>query len=210
MFRRFIDPLRGTKIKELKVYKYVNDVFVGISFEFMYKEESKASSKEIEFGFEGDYEKWDHDSNTPSLNTSYEEDFLDSIGLNKKEHFPSIEAQQRLTMKSRLRSVDNRLESTIKIKNCQGLFNFLLNANFLCSPSGAMTGVPPTLISPSPFEGGTLCKCKISNGPIKQQRKSSTQTVSGFIFILCFSVSCCIWKIVLINSQISQIFPFQM
>lgn len=140
--------------------------------------ESKKSNKEIEFGFEEEEsEKVPHENHAPSLNTSYEEDFLDSIGLNKKEHFPSIESQQRLTIKSKLRSIDNRIESTLKIKNCQGLFNFLLNANFLCSPSGIMAGVPPTLISPSPFEGGTLCKCKMSNGPIKQQKKSSAQTV---------------------------------
>ena len=115
--------------------------------------------------------------NEDELNTSNEEDFLSSIGLDKKHHFPHMEEQKRLQEKARTRLLDNRVESTIVIRNCVGFFNFLLNSSYLCAPSGVMMGVPPTLISPSPFEGATLQKCKVSHGPVKIQMDGHTHTV---------------------------------
>ena len=157
----------------------------GVSFELVYESDQKSASEDVEFGME--------DEMNTSLNTSCEEDFLDSIGLNKRDHFPSLETQRRLSIKSRLRSVDNKVESTIRVKNCQGLFNFLRNANFLCASSGVMANVPPTLIAPVPFEGSALSKCKIVNGPIKHHRKSCVETV---IFVLTFILTFCLLMIV--------------
>jgi len=153
-----------------------------LSFEFVQKSPTE-KSKEIEFGFEdeddGEEERNDKNTDTPSsLNASCDEDFFDSIGLSKKEHFPQMEQQERISLRTKLHSLDNRPESMVKIKNCNGLFNFLLNASFLCASSGSMTGIPPTLISPCSFEGASLNKCKISSGPLKQLKKSVAHTVS--------------------------------
>ena len=162
-----------------------------MSFEFVQKSTTE-KSKEIEFGFEDEDESEenegkDQNANTPSsLNASCDEDFFDSIGLSKKEHFPQMEQQERISLRTKLHSLDNRPESMVKIKNCNGLFNFLLNASFLCASSGTMTGIPPTLISPSTFEGASLSKCKISSGPLKQLKKSVAHTVSLFIKSLAF------------------------
>lgn len=153
----------------------------GISFELPL--ESTPSNVLAEENY-SDHE--DEECETNLLNDSNNDDFLDSIGLSKDQHFPSIEEQQRLDAKSKMRQLDNRPESTIKIKNCQALFNFLLNAKFLCPPSGNMMGVPPTLLSPAPFEGATLSKCKVTHGPVKHVKKWNTYMVncvdvSGYI-----------------------------
>lgn len=158
----------------------INLYFVGLGFEFVFKT-NEDSVDEIEFGFEDEANIEDPQNNSPSsLNTSCDEDFFDSIGLSKKEHFPHMEQQQRKALRSKLNRLDKRPESVIKIKNCNGLFNFLLNATFLCTPAGPLTGLPPTLLSPCSFEGATLNKNKVNTQPIKQIKKSTSSTVSFF------------------------------
>ena len=155
--------------------------FLGLNFEFVCKT-NEDSVDEIEFGFEEEaklhHSGEDSQQSPSSLNTSCDEDFFDSIGLNKKEHFPHMEQQERKALRSQLNRLDKRPESVIKIKNCNGLFNFLLNATFLCTPAGPLTGLPPTLLSPCSFEGATLNKNKINTQPVKQMKKSTTSTVS--------------------------------
>ncbi|XP_047127281.1 protein downstream neighbor of Son [Hydra vulgaris] len=124
--------------------------------------------------------------NSQDFENSGNIEFLDSIGLTPHAHFPKIQEQQRLNDRVKLRLLDNRIESTIRVTDCNSLFNFLLNSTFLCAPSGAMAGVPPTLISPSPFEGGSLSLCKCVYRPLQQQVDQKTQSifcldVSGFI-----------------------------
>ena len=104
-------------------------------------------------------------------------EFLDSIGLTAREHFPKIQEQQRLNDRAKMRLLDNRMESTVRTTDCNSLFNFLLNSNFLCAPSGTMAGIPPTLISPSPFEGGSLSLCRAACGPLQHQHGTKTQAV---------------------------------
>uniref|UniRef100_A0A7M5WXI6 Uncharacterized protein n=1 Tax=Clytia hemisphaerica TaxID=252671 RepID=A0A7M5WXI6_9CNID len=149
----------------------------GLNFDFIYTRDEE-SVDEIEYGFEDEAKqnKESSDKAPSSLNTSCDEDFFDSIGLSQKEHFPQMEQQQRRALRSKLNSLDSRPESTVRIKNCNGLFNFLLNANFLCAASGPMTGVPPTLLSPEPFESATLNKLK-ANIPPKQTKKVNSNTV---------------------------------
>lgn len=154
-----------------------------MNFEFVSKT-NEDTVDEIEFGFE-DEANVDHSSEDPQrspsqLNTSCDDDFFDSIGLNKKEHFPHMEQHQRKAMRSKLNRLDKRPESVIKMKNCNGLFNFLLNATFLCTPAGPLTGLPPTLLAPCAFEGATLNKNKVNTQPVKQMKKSTSNTVSCF------------------------------
>ena len=156
-----------------------------MNFEFVSKT-NEDSVEEIEFGFEDEAKTDPHSSSDDpqksplSLNTSCDEDFFDSIGLSKREHFPHMEQQQRKAMRSKLNRLDKRPESVIKVKNCNGLFNFLLNATFLCTPAGPLTGLPPTLLSPCSFEGATLNKNKVNTQPVKQMKKSTSTTVSFF------------------------------
>jgi len=141
----------------------------GITFEFPC---GKLEYEALATNSNDEFEDKSNESLDSSLNNSNNDEaaFLDSIGLDKKSHFPNMIEQQRLKEKSKIRKFDNHLESTIQTKNCQGLFNFLLNSSFLCSPSGSTIGIPPTLLSPSPFQGGSLQKCKFSYGPIKYQK----------------------------------------
>ena len=98
--------------------------------------------------------------------------FLDSLGLSKNEHFPRMEEQRKLTIKSELNRLDNRPESTIEISDVQGFFNFFTNSSLICATSGRMIGVPPTLISPTVFEGASCHTNKHNYGKIKQRTKA--------------------------------------
>ena len=170
--------------------------FSGLNFEFVSQKEEE-SVDEIEYGFEDEVEETkekdsendeldDCQQQKVALNTSCDEDFFDSIGLSKKEHFPHMEQQKRMALRTKLDRLDKRPESVIKIKNCNGLFNFLLNAAFLCTPSGTLTGLPPTLLSPCSFEGASLNKNKMNTQPVKQMKKLTSNTVS---FICCCNAS---------------------
>lgn len=61
-------------------------------------------------------------------------------------------------------SVDRAAESLVLVRgaDAQALFNFLLNCKSLVSPSGPFGGVPPTLLAPTAFHGGTLQSLKVS------------------------------------------------
>lgn len=61
-------------------------------------------------------------------------------------------------------SVDSAAESLVFVRgaDAQALFNFLLNCKSVVSPTGPFAGVPPTLLSPVAFHGGTLQSLKVS------------------------------------------------
>ena len=136
-----------------------------ISFVFTYQDELDVSNTT-----KGDDEK----NRTSMSDSEYDADsFLNSLGLNKDQHFPNIEEQRKLSVKSELKRLDNRPESTIEIKDGQGFFNFLINSPLLCAPSGSLIGIPPTLISPVVFEGAACHINKYTHGKIKQKSNLS-------------------------------------
>jgi hypothetical protein len=74
--------------------------------------------------------------------------------------------------------------SLIKGGDVQALFNFLLNSKTCVSNSGPLTGIPPTLLSPTTFVGATLQKIKIEQNIIKSltsEGNSLTQYALDFI-----------------------------
>jgi len=114
-----------------------------------------------------------------AFNEEDQDEFLDSIGLNVDQHFPAMKEKQLINAKSKLKKIDHRLESTVVISggDVLGLFNFLLNANFLCASSGRMMGIPPSLLSPVAFIGASLKMNRFTHGVIRQQEAQDTKQV---------------------------------
>ena len=107
-----------------------------------------------------------------------DEDFLSSIGLNKKQ-FSSIEKHRFASELSQLNYVDNRAQSTLLVKDCHvnALFNFFVNSDVILAHSGVWQGVPPTLLAPVAFEGACLQTLKCMQGPVKVPHKGGLKQV---------------------------------
>jgi hypothetical protein len=61
------------------------------------------------------------------------------------------------------RRVDRAAESLVAVRGAeaQALFNFLLNCRSAAARCGPLAGVPPTLLAPTAFHGGTLHALKV-------------------------------------------------
>lgn len=61
--------------------------------------------------------------------------------------------------------VDHKPESLALVKgtNTFTLLNFLINCKSLVAVAGPQAGLPPTLLSPVAFRGGTMQTLKVSN-----------------------------------------------
>lgn len=59
--------------------------------------------------------------------------------------------------------IDNRPESVVRVEGAsvQALFNFFLNSRTAVTTTGAHAGLPPTLLSPTAFQGSTLTAIKV-------------------------------------------------
>jgi hypothetical protein len=70
--------------------------------------------------------------------------------------------QARKTLKEES-EVDNLRQSLVFVKDMetQALFNFLINCKSTTAATGALAGVPPTLLSPIAFHGATLKPLKV-------------------------------------------------
>jgi len=64
-------------------------------------------------------------------------------------------------------NIDNHPESVVRVEatNVHALFNFLLNSKTTITTTGAHAGIPPTLVAPVAFEGGTLKALKVRTLP---------------------------------------------
>lgn len=109
------------------------------------------------------------DKNTKSDDLNDEEDdddddmesdeWLQSLGVAADEIKKINNSQIRLNQVAES-SVDSSAESMICVQgvDAQALFNFLLNCKSSIAVTGTFGGIPPTLLSPTSFQGGTL-KC---------------------------------------------------
>ncbi|XP_048769188.2 protein downstream neighbor of son homolog [Ostrea edulis] len=95
--------------------------------------------------------------------------WLESIGLDKKQ-FPSLDPTKVKIQREGFRAIDNRPESLIHVQGAdvQALFNFLLNCRSCVASSGPQAGVPPTILSPSPFRGAAVQSHKVKHSLVKQ------------------------------------------
>ncbi|XP_014676798.1 PREDICTED: protein downstream neighbor of son homolog [Priapulus caudatus] len=68
------------------------------------------------------------------------------------------------------RKVDLYPESTVKVegRDCQALYNYLLNSKSCVSNAGHQAGLPPTLLAPVAFHGATLDTLKVQHGSVRQ------------------------------------------
>lgn len=61
--------------------------------------------------------------------------------------------------------VDNLRQSLVFVRGVetQALFNFLINCKSAIAMTGALAGVPPTLLAPTAFHGAMLKPLKVSH-----------------------------------------------
>ncbi|XP_023941738.1 protein downstream neighbor of son homolog [Bicyclus anynana] len=100
------------------------------------------------------------------------DEFLSQMGLETDEIKRINNAQARLSHNVET-SVDSAAESLVLVRgaDAQALFNLLLNCKSLVSPSGPFGGVPPTLLAPTAFHGGTLQSLKVRENVIHSDSK---------------------------------------
>ncbi|ESO88901.1 hypothetical protein LOTGIDRAFT_106337, partial [Lottia gigantea] len=110
--------------------------------------------------------------------------WLESMGLDKKQ-FPSLDPNKIIRQKEGYRKVDNRPESMLLIQGSevQGLFNFLLNCRSCIASSGEQAGLPPTILSPTPFIGSTFKSYKVKHSTAKQTDSEGNSFKSNILEI---------------------------
>lgn len=71
--------------------------------------------------------------------------------------------------------MDHKPESLALVKgtNTFTLLNFLINCKSLVAVAGPQAGLPPTLLSPVAFRGGTMQTLKVSNTTVSFLRRES-------------------------------------
>ncbi|XP_023232886.1 protein downstream neighbor of Son-like [Centruroides sculpturatus] len=94
--------------------------------------------------------------------------WLESLGLSQQD-FPSLNPNKIKLDKENGKSVDYRPQSLVYVQGMetQALVNFLLNTKLCFSKTGPLTGIPPTLLSPTAFHGGSLQSVKVRQGNVK-------------------------------------------
>lgn len=67
------------------------------------------------------------------------------------------------SQRSREVNIDNRPESVVRVKGASvhALFNFLLTSKTTITTTGSHAGIPPTILAPVAFKGGTLKVLKV-------------------------------------------------
>ncbi|XP_072029267.1 protein downstream neighbor of son homolog [Amphiura filiformis] len=94
--------------------------------------------------------------------------WLQSMGLDQQS-FPTLDPRRVKFQRDESIKLDNRPQSLVLISgsSTQALYNFLLNSDIMIAPTGTQAGIPPTLLSPAPFEGGTLTASKVKSGKLQ-------------------------------------------
>lgn len=93
-------------------------------------------------------------------------EFLESLGVDSSQ----IRFKEDVKRQRREAEDDNGDMSTILVEghDCQSFFNFVLNdAKSIIAQVGRLSGVPPTLLSPVAFSGGTLKSQKVRQSKLK-------------------------------------------
>ncbi|KAG5676960.1 hypothetical protein PVAND_006753 [Polypedilum vanderplanki] len=93
--------------------------------------------------------------------------FLETLGVNKSE----IKLKEDVKKKQKELEDDNGELSTILIDgvDCQALIGFLINAKNTITRVGKLAGIPPTIISPVGFLGGTLRKQELKCNKLRME-----------------------------------------
>ncbi|KAG5345907.1 DONS protein, partial [Acromyrmex charruanus] len=88
--------------------------------------------------------------------------WLESLGVENSEIKKINHSQARMTLEKES-EVDNLRQSLVFVRGVetQALFNFLINCKSAIAATGALAGVPPTLLAPTAFHGATLKPLKV-------------------------------------------------
>ncbi|KAF7209018.1 protein downstream neighbor of son homolog isoform X2 [Nothobranchius furzeri] len=78
-------------------------------------------------------------------------------------------------------SLDHKPESVVCVEGSHtfNLINFLINCKSLVAAAGSQTGLPPTLLAPTPFRGATANVLKGSSVNVKTRAGSTYQNISS-------------------------------
>ncbi|KAJ8933632.1 hypothetical protein NQ314_013895 [Rhamnusium bicolor] len=91
-----------------------------------------------------------------------DEDWLQSMGVNAEDIKQINYTQEKIIQKSEC-EVDNSEQSLVVIEgvDVHALYNFLINCKSATSITGALAGIPPTLLAPVAFHGAALNSLKV-------------------------------------------------
>ncbi|XP_054716173.1 protein downstream neighbor of Son-like [Uloborus diversus] len=129
--------------------------------------------------------------------------WLESLGLSQDALLASNNRKPKL---EESRKIDHKPESLVYIEDSetQALVNFLLNSQLCTSKFGPMAGIPPTLLAPTAFLGGTLQSLKIRHGKVKMEKKElESVEISGPLLPNAIHSLCSLFKVTQ-NGQFSS------
>ncbi|XP_011314860.1 protein downstream neighbor of son homolog [Fopius arisanus] len=101
-----------------------------------------------------------------------EDDLLESLGIEDSEIKKINNVQKRIIFEKEA-EVDALKQSLVFIKGveAQALFNFLINCKSAVAVTGALAGVPPTLLAPIAFHGATLKPLKVRESTVRVDKE---------------------------------------
>lgn len=113
-----------------------------------------------------------NENKDPEVDEEEEEDeikFLESLGVDSSD----IKFKEDIIKQKKEIEDDNGDLSTTLIEgaDCQAFFNYLLNAKSIVPKIGRLAGVPPTLIAPVAFLGGTLRKQTVRSSKLRLENE---------------------------------------
>ncbi|CAL1676671.1 unnamed protein product [Lasius platythorax] len=108
-----------------------------------------------------DYEEEEEEEETQDA-------WLKSLGVENSEIKRINNSQTRMTLEKES-EIDNLKQSLVFVKGVetQALFNFLINCKSATAATGALAGVPPTLLAPTAFHGATLKALKVRESVVR-------------------------------------------
>lgn len=94
--------------------------------------------------------------------------WLESLGVENSEIKKINHSQARMTLEKES-EVDNLRQSLVFVRGVetQALFNFLINCKSAIAMTGALAGIPPTLLAPTAFHGATLKPLKVRESVVR-------------------------------------------
>ncbi|XP_020283404.1 protein downstream neighbor of son homolog [Pseudomyrmex gracilis] len=110
----------------------------------------------------------EQENNVEDDDEAHDGALLESLGIENSEILKINHSQTRMTMDKESR-VDNLRQSLVFVRGVetQALFNFLINCKSATSVTGALAGIPPTLLAPTAFHGATLKPLKVRESVVR-------------------------------------------
>ncbi|KAG7205551.1 hypothetical protein KM043_007527 [Ampulex compressa] len=101
-----------------------------------------------------------------------QEEWLQSLGVENSEIRRINNSHARMVLEKES-EIDNLRQSLIFVKGieAQALFNFLINCKSATATTGALAGVPPTLLAPIAFHGATLKPLKVRESVVRVENE---------------------------------------